>query len=36
LNKEKSYKGGYLPLLIQKEEEVGDPKNEKGVGSPTT
>jgi hypothetical protein len=28
--------GGSLLLLIRKEEEVGDPKNEKGVGSPTT
>jgi hypothetical protein len=26
---EKGYRGGSLPLLIRKEEEVGDPKNEK-------
>jgi hypothetical protein len=34
LNKEKGYKGGSFSLLIQK-EEVDDPTNEKGVGSPT-
>jgi hypothetical protein len=27
--------GGSLPLLIRKEERVGNPKTEKGVGSPT-
>jgi hypothetical protein len=35
LNKEKGYREGSLPLLIRKEEGGDDPKNEKGVGSPT-
>jgi hypothetical protein len=30
LIEEKSYKGGSLPLLNQKKEEVADPKKEKG------
>jgi len=35
LNNKKGYRGVSFPLLIQKEEEVVDPVNEKGVGSPT-
>jgi hypothetical protein len=36
LNKEKGYKGGSFPFLIQKEERMGDPKNKNRVGSLTT
>jgi hypothetical protein len=34
LNKKEGYKEGSFPLLIQK-EEVGEPINEKDIGSPT-
>jgi len=35
LNKEEGYKRGSFPPLIRKEEEVGNPINEKWVDSPT-
>jgi hypothetical protein len=35
LIKGKSYNGGSFPLLIQKEEEVDDPRNKNGVSFST-
>jgi hypothetical protein len=36
LIEKKGYKGELFPLLIPKEEEVKNPTNKEGVGSPTT
>jgi hypothetical protein len=36
LIEEKGYRGGSFPLLIQKEEEVENLANKKGVDCPTT